>query len=211
MARVKNLTAEPLFVRVGKQGFTLAPTGDPDKKDERDVEDCLVEKHPRDGRAPIRDLENEGKLAVLGGSFSSDLASRVTAREVANLPGLSIDEIIEFDGASPISTALAALPIGAIILSHQIMILEDVVAGGTSVKLGLGEAGVDPDLYGLSADLIAGSGIDVLVWPGAALAGALALDLNACAAAGALGDTAPTAGKVRVKVSWLELTPLPVS
>ena len=119
-------------------------------------------------------------------------------------------EIIEFDGASPISTALAAMPAGAIILSHQLMILEDVVAGGTSVKLALGEAGVDPDLYGITADLLAGSGDDTLVWPGAALGGPLALDLNAATAAGALGDTAPTAGKVRVKVSWLELTPLPV-
>jgi hypothetical protein len=209
MAIVENLLARELFVRVGKQGFTLAAAPNPDGKHRREIEDKLVEKSERDGRAVVSDLIDAGKLKIVAGTFQGGIASRVVHGEVPALPGKVFDDYITFAPGSLISTPLAAIPLGAVILSAQLVVVEDVVAGGTSVKVGLGEGVVDPDLYGKTALLAAPSANSLLVLPWAALAGALALELNLVTAAGALGDTAPTAGKVRVKVSWIELADLP--
>lgn len=210
MAIIENQLARELFVRVGKLGFTLAANGDADGNDRREVDETELLKNPRDGRTVIKDLVDAGSLVILPGSFSSDFTSPIVSQEVAHLPGMVYDEIIDLAGNALVSVPLVTIPVGAVPLYMQLLILETVTGGGTTAKLGLGDGGVDPDLYGLSADLVAATAVNTLVLPFAALGGALDLELNGAAAAGGIGDTAPTVGKVRVRASWIQLDSLSI-
>lgn len=111
-----------------------------------------------------------------------------------------IDETVS--GLNAITTDLTEdIPTGAVILGAQLNIEAALTGGGTTTKVGVGDGDVNPDLYGLSADLAKNTKID-LISDWAVLGGALSLEINACTDAGALGDTALTVGDVRVRIVY---------
>ncbi len=97
--------------------------------------------------------------------------------------------------------ALVTLPAGAVVRAASALITETVVAGGTSVKLGIGPTGTK-NKYGNVAALTADSHVE------AAFASAVgtsteAVLLNIVATGGtAAGDTTPTAGTVMVRIEY---------
>lgn len=120
-----------------------------------------------------------------------------------------IDEVVDFTGLDVASKAMTAeIPAGAVIESVQANIDALVVAGGTTVKVGIAPDVADPDEYGLSAALTKNTKISVIPAP-AVLATAETLSVFACATAGGVGDTNITAGKVRVRVTYRVAAALP--
>jgi len=115
-------------------------------------------------------------------------------------------KLIEVDETSAalaaVSTDLTAdLPDGAVLLVAQMNIETLVVAdGGTTVKVGLGPT-ADPDKYGITADLAKNTKFSTIPdW--AVLSGAEDVQINMCATGGGIGDTAATAGVVRVHMVY---------
>jgi hypothetical protein len=99
----------------------------------------------------------------------------------------------------------ANLAAGTIILGVLANIESAVTGGGTTTKIGIGIAGGDEDVYGLSAALTKNAKITPVpvLTP---LAAQSDIALFACANNGAAGDTALTVGSVRVRI--LCLTPI---
>lgn len=96
------------------------------------------------------------------------------------------------------------LPAGSVILSVQANVEAALTGGSTTVKVGLGLNASDPDKYGLSSALTKNAKISTM--PAyAVLAGATTIDVCACAANGAAGDTALTVGSVRVRIVYAYL------
>jgi hypothetical protein len=183
----------------------LAPSGDPG--DIKFVDDRHLLPDRQEGRV-IAQLVADGRIEIVPGSYDSGLSSvAVGAEQDPSLIGF--DLIVDLEGAAAVAVSTGVtIPAGALLLDLRAKITEVIVAGGTSVaaSVGTGTAG-DPDLYGLSADLLKNSALD----PGffrvpllAALAGATEIFVTATTAAGVAGDTPPLSGKVRVKASWLE-------
>lgn len=115
-----------------------------------------------------------------------------------------IDNTVTLDG---VSTDLTAdVPSGAVIESVQAKIVTAAVAGGTSVKVGIGPTS-DPDKYGITTNLTDGQAINR--YPSfAQLGSAEDVQVNACATAGGIGDTGFSAGVVRVRIRYKALTEL---
>jgi hypothetical protein len=113
------------------------------------------------------------------------------------------EEDVELDGSAS-NDLSAAIPDGAVILASQGNLKTTVVAT-TAVKVGIGISG-NPDLYGLSADLVKNTKIDSIpdyaVLSGDEDIGVYAADTNG-GAAGTL-DT----GTVRVRIVYAALTSL---
>ena len=93
-----------------------------------------------------------------------------------------------------------------IIISAQLLIETLVVAGGTSTRVGIGPVG-NPDKYGLTANLLANSTVETLITPAAAVA-AEDIQLHMVTNAGGIGNTAASAGKVRVRLTYWKIDAL---
>ena len=147
----------------------------------------------------------EDDLSLYAGAATAAIAARFGASKTEGLEVRVIDETAS--GLTAISTDLTQdIPDGAVILSSQANIEVLCVAGGTSTKVGVGPTS-DPDKYGLSADLLKNTKIDLMIdW--AVLSGAEDIQINACDNSGALGDTAFSAGSVRVRIVFLALNSL---
>jgi hypothetical protein len=109
-----------------------------------------------------------------------------------------------------VSTDLPAdIPIGAIIDCVALNIVSTLTGGGTTAKVGIGPV-ADPDKYGITADLVKNS--DFQTAPAQALlAAAEDVQVNACTAGGAIGNTALTVGSVRVRVWYRKFIPIPAA
>ncbi len=201
MAILKNLEATELLVMLDrKRHLKLAAAGDPG--DEKEVDDRHLLPDRSDAKV-IQDLVLAGKLEIVPGSQSSDISSIAVGQE--QWPGMEgFDEVVDLEGAAGVSVDVGPLiPATAMLLSVQCNIEELVVAGGTSVAVGVGLA-ADPDKYNLTADLLKNSkGDHFFTPPLAALGGAEQLAVNMATGAGLVGDTAATAGKVRVRARWI--------
>lgn len=160
---------------------------------------------------------------TLGGTLSGlvvpaavplQLRAGAAAAAVAARFGASATEGLEVRVIDETSAALAAVstdltedvPDGAVILAVQGNIETAAVAGGTSVKVGIGPV-ADPDKYGITSGLTQNLKIDIIPdW--AVLSGAEDIQINACATGGGIGDTAFSAGVVRVRIVYLALNSL---
>ncbi len=110
-----------------------------------------------------------------------------------------LDETLS--GLSAISTDISQdIPDGAVYLCVQGNIETLVVAGGTSVKVGIGPVG-DPDKYGITSAFTKNLKIDTIP-AHAVLSGAEDLQVNMCATGGGIGDTVARAGAVRVRIVY---------
>ena len=122
-----------------------------------------------------------------------------------------IEETVDFGaggGAAAKYRALTtAIPAGAIIIGAETTTKTLVVAGGTSVKIALGQHAGTVNKYGVSADLAANTKIttptDWIVNAGEQIDVCLVV-----AAGNALGDTNGSAGTVRVRLYYFLLNAL---
>lgn len=209
MATLKNLVARELLVPLDrKRHFRLAPAGDPSGLDARELDDRHLAADLRSGKV-IEEMVLAGDLEVVPGSHGTSISSIAVGQE--QYPGLrGFDLVVDLEGAAGVDVPVGPpIPAGAFILSVQAKIYEEVVASGTSVAIGIGIGAGDPDKYGLIDDLLLNSK-PVSVpefFRAAALAALVApetIHVSMATAGGAAGDTPATAGKVRVKVRWLE-------
>ena len=139
------------------------------------------------------------RLGLSGGAAAAAVVQRIGGSATEGYEVRVIDETIS--ALAAVSTDLTEdVPAGAVILSVQANIETLVVAGGTSVKVGIGPVG-DPDQYGLTADLAKNTKAD-LIPAHAVLASAEDIQINMVTAAGAIGDTAASAGAVRVRIVY---------
>lgn len=122
-----------------------------------------------------------------------------------------IEEVVSLAAAGAKFVAMTtAIPVGAVILGVQANIDVLAVAGGTSVKVGIGDHTGTCNTYGNTSALTKNLKIDTIPASWAVLAGALTLEVCACASAAAgLGDTNFSAGSVRVRVVYLSRASLP--
>lgn len=120
-------------------------------------------------------------------------------KEDVRVRTLIAQETIDLDalGATTVDTSFT-IPAGALLISAKIVIGQTVVAGGTTVKVGLGISGGDVDAYALTGDLLANTEDANLVAP-ALLAAELQPAVTGTVTDGtAAGDTNITAGVVTV-------------
>jgi len=141
-------------------------------------------------------------------SLSSHLDAGSDAGAVAQRFGSVATEGYEIVVFDEIVSALAAvstdlnidMPDGAYIICMQGNIETAVVAGGTSVKVGIGPVG-DPDKYGITSAFTQNLKIDTIPVH-AILSGAEDVQINMCATGGGIGDTVASAGAVRVRAVY---------
>lgn len=109
-----------------------------------------------------------------------------------------VDKVLDLTALGAQFKNLCTVPAGSKIKCAIIQIVQLVVAGGTSVKVGLGTNGTSPSLLGKTTDFLKNTQNGVVPADAASLiAGATNIDLSIVATAGGLGDTTPTAGMVR--------------
>lgn len=112
---------------------------------------------------------------------------------------VEVDEIIT--GLAAISTDISQdIPDGSVLLCVQANIETLVVAGGTSVKVGIGPTS-DPDKYGITSALTKNLKIDTIPAHDV-LSGAEDVQINMCATGGGIGDSAASSGDVRVRLVY---------
>ncbi len=144
-------------------------------------------------------------VATVAGASALALGATLTS----GLQFYEVEEVVTLASAGAKFVAMTCvIPAGAIILAAQMNIDVLVVAGGTSVKVGLGLNGGTCNTWGNTGDLLANTKADLL---GTTV---LALDTTpevcACAStATGLGDTNFSAGSVRVRITYLRAVSLP--
>ena len=140
------------------------------------------------------------------GTGTGDIVARVGGSPTEGLELVVYEETVS---PAAVETNLLNTPAGAVLLSVQANVETLLVAGGTSVTFAVGIA-ADPDKYGYpgSDTLAQDAKVDTIPdW--AVLAASEQMVLTAAATGGtADGDTAFTAGSVRVRAAYLALNSL---
>jgi len=154
-------------------------------------------------------ITNDGcYLQAVKGDEDGNVAISLGATGSEGLQYVTLEETVDLAAAGAKFVALTSeIPAGAVIESVSANIEELAVAGGTSAKVGIGASAVDPDKYGLTASLLKNIKVGTILVD-AVLGAALQLDVCACTAAGALGDSNFTAGKVRVRIVYKQIVAL---
>jgi hypothetical protein len=118
-----------------------------------------------------------------------------------------IEETVNFTVAAKYKTLTTYIPANAVIHCVQANITSAVTAGGTSVKIGLGDHSGTTNTYGLTSGLTKNLKITTPVTP--ALFGGGAIDVCVTTTAGTgLGDTNASAGAVRVRIVYEQVADL---
>lgn len=153
-----------------------------------------TEKAVRDAvEAPTRSAGAEGGAVVM----------RLGKTDSEGLETIVVDKTVTLGAVAGV--AIFTVPAGAILWSVQANVSTAAVAGGTSVKIGIGTDD-DPGLYGITSALTKNLKIDTTI--GARLATETAIKAFPCAAAGTIGDTAFTSGAIRVRIIYDRLKSL---
>lgn len=153
-----------------------------------------TEKAVRDAvEAPTRTAGAEGGAVVM----------RLGKTDSEGLETIVVDKTVTLGTVAGV--AVHTVPLGAILRSVQANVSTAAVAGGTSVKIGIGTDD-DPGLYGITSALTKNLKIDTTI--GARLATETAIKAFPCAAAGTIGDTAFTSGAIRVRIIYDRLKSL---
>lgn len=160
------------------------------------------------GNGTFADLVGSG-LALTKAGFAGSVALTIGVDATHGLQFKQIDEVVDLSALGAKSKALTTpIPAGAVIISAQANIDELVVAGGTTVKVALGLAAGDVDKYGKSADLVLNTKFNTLAdWAVLAAEEAIAV-CGVTTDGSALGDSNITAGKVHVRIVYLQLASL---
>ncbi len=189
-----------------KDGLTLATTvADPGSDVKLPTEQGV--------REAIEDVL-DGTNSVLTGTLSSTVGA--ASAEVAFLLGTATEglKIYVFDetisGLSAISTDMTGgIPTNSLVLATSINIETAIVAGSTSVRVGIGPA-TDPDMYLLAPEDFSQDtkGNDILKSSSVFDDGFVDVKVNMCTTGGAIGDTPASSGAVRVRIIYAQLDAL---
>lgn len=126
------------------------------------------------------------------------LRSRVLT-DPAGLQEVRVDKTVDLTTLGALFINICTIPAGSKVKCAIVQILTLIVAGGTSVKVGIGTHGTSPSLLGKTADLLKNTQNGLVPADAASLiAGSTNIDLSAVATAGAIGDTNISAGSARV-------------
>lgn len=140
---------------------------------------------------------------VTAGNGDGAVVLRLGASATEGLETVVVDKVITLGAVAGVD--VLTLPAGALLRCVQASVATAAVAGGTSVKIGIGTAD-DPDAYGLTTAFARNLKIDTLV--GTVLAGQTVIKAFPCAGDGASGDTAFSAGAIRVRIIYEQLNSL---
>lgn len=138
---------------------------------------------------------------------AADAGAAGTAIKVGSVAGLVdtylVRETIDLTALADTSVDTTfTLPAGAVIKSAHIDIDTTVVAGGTTVKVGVGVSAGDLDAYLITADLVAGTTAEAL-FNTTALAAEVQPAVSGLVTAGtSAGDTNISAGSVTVAFTY---------
>lgn len=139
-------------------------------------------------------------LTCTAGAVTPAVALRFGASITEGAEIKVIDEEVVFTTAVAEKNLTNVIPANSIILMAQ-MNLKTTITATTAVKVGLGTASGDPDLYGITADLVKNTKSDKI--PAAyAVVTSTQLAVTACATGGTAAGTLDT-GTVRVRVVYL--------
>lgn len=139
-----------------------------------------------------------------GGDSIGVVVQRFGSVSTEGLETVVVDKTVTLGAVAGV--AIITVQAGAIIRAVQANVEVAATAGGTSVKVGLG-TDTDPDAYGKTAAITANAKIDTLLAP-AVLSGDAAIKAYPCATDGGAGDTAFSAGTMRVRVIYDRLSSL---
>jgi hypothetical protein len=143
-----------------------------------------------------------GNLRLTGSSTAGKNVLQIGGSTTEGLELRCVEETLT--ALAAISTDLTSdIPAGAVPIGGQINIDTLVVAGGTSVKVGIGPTS-DPDKYGITGDLLKNTKGDLLSDP-AVPTSAEDVQVNMCATGGSLGNTAASAGAVTIRLYYWAL------
>ncbi len=121
----------------------------------------------------------------------------------AGLQEVRVDKTLDLTTLSALFKNVCTIPAGSKVKLAIIQILALVVAGGTTVKVGLGTHGTSPSLLGKTAALTKNSQNGLVPADAASLiATSTNIDVCGVASAGAIGDTNISAGMVRVVIVY---------
>ena len=147
-------------------------------------------------------------FSALGNATGQSVLS-IGTTDVEGFHVKTIEEVVDLTDAGAKFVAMTTpIPAGAVILSAQANIEAAVTAGGTSVKVGLGQKLGDADKYGKTSALTKNAKISTVPdW--AVLGSEEQIDVTALLTDGSdLGDSNFSAGSVRVKIVYIELANL---
>ena len=158
------------------------------------------------GNGSVTDLKSAATFHPTAGSADSASAMSFGVSLAEGLQLKVIEETVMFT-ASTFKALTTALPDGAVVVCAQATIKTTVVAGGTGVKIALGQNGGTVNIYGSTDDLTANQKITSPLFPNGVipLVGAQQIDVNIVDTAGvAMSDSNGTDGVVRVRIYyWL--------
>lgn len=124
-------------------------------------------------------------------------------QDPSGLQEVRVDVTLDLTTLGALFKNVCTIPAGSKVKCAIIQILTLVVAGGTSVKVGLGTTGTSPSLLGKTATLLKNAQNGLVPADAASLiAGSTNIDISAVATGGAIGDTNISAGSVRVVIVY---------
>lgn len=139
-----------------------------------------------------------------GGDTDGEVVQRFGAATTEGFEVVVVDKTVTLGAVAGV--AVFTVPAGAIIKAVQANVATAATAGGTSVKIGVG-VNADPDAYGKTTVLTANAKINTLLAP-SVLSAEAAIEAFPCATDGSAGDTAFTAGTLRVRIIYEQLASL---
>lgn len=124
-------------------------------------------------------------------------------QDPSGLQEVRVDKTLDLTTLGALFLNVCTIPAGSKVKCAIIQILTLVVAGGTSVKVGLGTNGTSPSLLGKTSALTKNAQNGLVVADAASLiASQTNIDVCAVASGGAIGDTNISAGSVRVVIVY---------
>jgi hypothetical protein len=139
-----------------------------------------------------------------GGDASGVVVQRFGATTTEGLETVVVDKTITLGAVAGV--AVFTVPANSVLRSVQGNVQTAATGGGTTAAVGIG-VDADPDAYGVSAALTLDSKINKLLTPTFSSA-TIAIEAFPCTAAGAIGNTAFTAGTLRVRIVYDRQTSL---
>jgi hypothetical protein len=139
-----------------------------------------------------------------GGDESGVVVTRLGATTTEGLETVAVDITVTLGAVAGV--AIYTVPANNVIRSVQGNLQTAATAGGTTAAVGVG-VDADQDAYGLSAALTLDSKINKLLTPTVS-ADSIALEAFPVTGVGAIGDTAFTAGTLRVRIVYDRLASL---
>lgn len=141
-------------------------------------------------------IERDGNSTTRRSIPIDDFRTRIN-NDPGSYKEVRVDEEIDLTDLNAKYVVFHAIPAGSLVRYAGILIRETVVAGGNVAKVGMGPQGSDPDQFGKTSDLLAGTQFSNLLPDATSLLSATTVHICGDTTAGALGDTSITAGAVR--------------